>query len=882
LSGDLFIQFNAPLAGSVTITGVAREGQTLTATNTLSDPDGLGPITYTWYSSGSGVPIKVGQNLTLTQAEIGRTITVVASYTDGFGKAERVISAATSAVVNVNDLPTGSVMISGTATEGQTLTATNTLADADGLGVIGYQWQAAGVNINGATGNTYTLQQAEVGKAITVVASYTDGLGKAESVSSTATNAVTRYNTAPSLTAPLAAAYSDTAGNDSFSISSGTLLASDAENDALIFGIQGVVDGLGTSVSIGGLYGTLMVEKATGAWTYTPDGAVMQALDSNASESFTVTVSDGLVVTSQTLAVNINATVDIPTLTSKYFLLAGSGANHVDYQLKASPLSLQGQYISQAGTTGVDTIHVRAGSSIDFTNSGASADKIYFDGAYVSYGVLLTGNVMTLYRGSGASRELVRVVRGTSLVSSDLLVFADGSVSTWDLFNLLRNGTQLPSLGSETTQVPLGAAAAGSTLSATIKAFALDSSGETFASVGQGMKLTAVGSVGVDTVYVSDGSTVDATLLGASSDLIYLRGNWGDYSKSVAGSVMTFSRLVNGQTESVKVVGANGALNDKLIFADGAVLSNNAKLALNVNLNAAIGTVTGYDPNTTTPGLRPRLQASALDNVSNLDVSSDIVLRYSDSVAAQAGKYIRIVDDGGAGFRGENSNHTQLIEVTDIAQVSIVGGKVTLNPAFDLDLASNYHIEIDAGAFVGQSSGQATEAYNGSTSLNFSTVTPGTGTVANAVASQAMDSGGAMVAGHNWLDIEGIGSPSGSAVALDLVGGNYALVVKDYDASGGNSSTGYDGIQLGDLNVALNNFAQGDLVYIDDQFNNVSAQNDLMLAAVLDQGTAPTFIKFAGTNLDMFIEVRLLGSNASFGSIDSLNQLIGSVAVIAA
>ncbi len=688
-------------------------------------------------------------------------------------------------------------------------------------------------------------------------------------------------NSAPSLQPLTGLEYFDTASSDLFSGANGQMIASDSDGDSLIFGLVGA-SVLSGAASLQGLYGSLVVNASTGAWTYTPNAVAMQALDSNASESFTLTVSDGLAVTTQTLAVNINATVDIPTLTSKYFLLAGSGANHVDYQLKASPLSLQGQFISQAGTTGVDTIHVRAGSAIDFTASGASADKIYLDGAYGDYGVSLTGAVMTLYRGSGASRELVRVVRGTSLVSSDLLVFADGSVSTWDLFNLLKSGTQLPNLGSETTQAPLGAAAPGSTLSATIKAFALDSSGETFASVGQGMKLTAVGSVGVDTVYVSDGSTVDATLLGASSDLIYLRGNWGDYSKSVAGSVMTFSRLVSGQTESVKVIGGNGALNDKLIFADGAVLSNNAKLALNANLNAAIETVTGYDPNTTTPGLRPMLQASALDNVSNLDVSSDIVLRYGESVAAQAGKYIRIVDDGGAGFRGESSNHTQLIAVTDSTQVSIVGGKVRLNPTFDLDLASNYHIEIDAGAFVGQTSGQATEAYNGSSGLNFSTVTPGTGTVVNAVASQAMDSNAAMVAGHNWLDIEGIGSPSSSAVALDLAGGNYALVAKDYDASGGNSSTGYDGIQLGDLNVALNNFALGDLVYIDDQGNNLNALNDLTLSAVLDQGTAPTPIQFAGTSLGGFVEVRLLGSNSSFESINAFTQLVGGTAVITA
>jgi hypothetical protein len=59
-----------------------------------------------------------------------------------------------------------SVTITGTATQGQILTAANTLADLDGLGTISYQWKADGTNISGATSSTLTLGQAQVGKAI--------------------------------------------------------------------------------------------------------------------------------------------------------------------------------------------------------------------------------------------------------------------------------------------------------------------------------------------------------------------------------------------------------------------------------------------------------------------------------------------------------------------------------------------------------------------------------------------------------------------------------------------------------------------------------------------------------------------------------------------
>jgi len=93
-----------------------------------------------------------------------------------------------------NHTPTGNVTISGTPQQGQTLTATNTLADVDGLGSITYQWKADGTVISGTTGNTLTLGEAQVGKAISVTASYNDGHGIAERVTSAATASVELSN----------------------------------------------------------------------------------------------------------------------------------------------------------------------------------------------------------------------------------------------------------------------------------------------------------------------------------------------------------------------------------------------------------------------------------------------------------------------------------------------------------------------------------------------------------------------------------------------------------------------------------------------------------------------------------------------------------------
>ena len=184
-------------AGSVTISRTAQGQGSSAASNTLADADGLGAISYQWQRDGVDVAGATGGSYTLGNADVGHAIDVVAKYTDGHGTAESVTSASTSAVTNVNDPPTGSVTISGTAQENQVLTASNTLADADGLGAISYQWQRDGVDVAGATGGTYTLGNADVGHAIDVVAKYTDGHGTAESVTSASTSAVTNVNDPP-------------------------------------------------------------------------------------------------------------------------------------------------------------------------------------------------------------------------------------------------------------------------------------------------------------------------------------------------------------------------------------------------------------------------------------------------------------------------------------------------------------------------------------------------------------------------------------------------------------------------------------------------------------------------------------------------------------
>ena len=183
---------NNPPIGNVTISGIAKVGETLTASNDLQDDDGMGSVTYHWYAGGKEVG--TGASYQLTEADKGKTITVKAEYTDGKQHAESVSSSATAAVEDSGTTPPpgapnqpGSVAISGEAKVGGELTAT--VSDGDGVpNSVQYQWLRDGQPIDGATAQTYRLTAADAGHKITVQASYDDNAAHHESPTSAASD----------------------------------------------------------------------------------------------------------------------------------------------------------------------------------------------------------------------------------------------------------------------------------------------------------------------------------------------------------------------------------------------------------------------------------------------------------------------------------------------------------------------------------------------------------------------------------------------------------------------------------------------------------------------------------------------------------------------
>jgi len=190
-TADISKANDAP-TGSLVISGTAAEGETLTLdTSSIADVDGVGAFTYIWLKDGAVLTGQIGATYTLTQADVGSVFLASVSYTDGLGVTETLSAQATEAVVNLNDDPTGSLVISGSAQKGSTLTLdSSSIADEDGLGTFAITWLSDDQEISGSTGTTYTLTASEVGSTISAAIEYTDGQGTVETVRSSSTSAV--------------------------------------------------------------------------------------------------------------------------------------------------------------------------------------------------------------------------------------------------------------------------------------------------------------------------------------------------------------------------------------------------------------------------------------------------------------------------------------------------------------------------------------------------------------------------------------------------------------------------------------------------------------------------------------------------------------------
>lgn len=148
-----------------TISGTVKVGGALTAWGGDWTPKG-NTYVYRWRADGQNITGAVGKTFTPTSAQLGKKLSVsVTASRPGY---PTVRAYSVSKIVAPGSLKaTTAPAISGTARVDSTLTATAGTWTPTGA-TFAYQWMVDGTPVTGATGNTFTLAPAHVGRRVTV------------------------------------------------------------------------------------------------------------------------------------------------------------------------------------------------------------------------------------------------------------------------------------------------------------------------------------------------------------------------------------------------------------------------------------------------------------------------------------------------------------------------------------------------------------------------------------------------------------------------------------------------------------------------------------------------------------------------------------------
>ena len=225
----------APTASSVLVTGTLEVGQTLTGSYTFDDADGdlEGTSTFRWLRDGVEISGATATTYTLTVDDDGANISfeVTPVALTGVLTGTAVESPQVGPIAPANTAPTASdVLITGTLEVGEVLTGNYTYTDADGdfEGTTTFRWLRDGIEIAGATFQTYTLtvddEGANISFEVTPVA--TNGVLLGTAVLSPEVGPILPANTAPSATNVLI-----TGGIEVDDLLTGSYTYSDADDD---------------------------------------------------------------------------------------------------------------------------------------------------------------------------------------------------------------------------------------------------------------------------------------------------------------------------------------------------------------------------------------------------------------------------------------------------------------------------------------------------------------------------------------------------------------------------------------------------------------------------------------------------------------------------
>lgn len=197
--------------GELRLIGQQLQYETLRAdTSMIRDEDGISTLNFQWEISNDGStwqPYRSsdwsGDTVVLSQSEVGRYVRVVINYTDGFGALERIESAASDPIKNVNDPVRGDILVRGDTLVGDRVRAdTSALSDRDGIANVALIWESSsdGRNWQRAAESSVgelTLTNAVIGAQIRVRAVVVDRFGNEGTVISGNVGPVENVNSPP-------------------------------------------------------------------------------------------------------------------------------------------------------------------------------------------------------------------------------------------------------------------------------------------------------------------------------------------------------------------------------------------------------------------------------------------------------------------------------------------------------------------------------------------------------------------------------------------------------------------------------------------------------------------------------------------------------------
>ena len=274
-----------------------------------------------------------------------------------------LLSNAATVSISISAVNDGAAALSlaGTAQAGQVLSA-SLGADPDGApGSVSYQWLRNGVAISGASGSSYLLTAADVGAAISLGATYVDGQGFNESVSSASTPVV-------------GAVITGTAAGETINGSAG----------------GDTISGLGGNDTISGLAGNDLIDAGSGN-----DVLVATLNDGNdrydggiGVDTYTLAVIAAAVSVDLAVGVSSSALTGTDLLFNIENVIGGSGDDVLSGNAASNVLT---------GGAGRDTLY--AGSAGTDTLAGGTGDDVY---------VIDRTSGVTLQESAGGGDDTVR------------------------------------------------------------------------------------------------------------------------------------------------------------------------------------------------------------------------------------------------------------------------------------------------------------------------------------------------------------------------------------------------------------------------------------------------------------------------------------------